>query len=123
MFIGFVGFTATAVSFCDDDRPRNPAADWFVQSWFTRTLVPLESEHPADPGPGTGIAPFGGCTPLGSGAVAVGSAVTTPDGATRLVRVSFWRATSPLLAPIVNGAMRASAPTTRRIRRMCVTSF
>src|SRR5262245_40408486 len=121
MFMEFVGFTATAVSFCDDERPRYPAADWFVQSEFTRTLLALESEHPSEPGPGTGM-PLGGVTPFGRDAVAVGSAVTVPEGATRLVRESLWCAVSPEPAPMVKGAMRASAPTARRIRRMVRTS-
>ncbi len=47
MFFGFSGFTATAVSFWDCERPKNPGALWFVHSWLTRTLVP-ESTQPPD---------------------------------------------------------------------------
>jgi hypothetical protein len=36
---GSLGFTATAVSFCDWARPRKLGAAWFVHSWFARTFV------------------------------------------------------------------------------------
>src|SRR5438094_6544129 len=118
MFVRSVGLTATPVSFCDELRPTNPAADWLVQSWFTRTLVPLASEHPTVPGPGTGGVPFGAVTPFGRRATAVGSTLTTPEGATRLVRPSFLCAAWPDVAPRVRNAMTPTTIAMRSIRRI-----